>query len=109
MLISLQPKSGGSGLAINVDVANGTFWTGQDLHQSIRNMMQLVLNSRSLDYHGLAQRLAPRPMSNGRLGTPECWKELRKYAKLKFRLKCPPLAGQHPNPKRKPKIRPCSA
>lgn len=82
-------------------MANGTFWTGQDLHQSVRNYTQGITGSRALDYAGLAQRLAPKPLGNGRFTQTEPFKELRKYAKLKFRLKCPPLPGQHPDPKSK--------
>jgi eukaryotic translation initiation factor 2C len=36
-----QPQGsngGGTGLAVNVDVANGSFWVSQGLHQAARNL-----------------------------------------------------------------------
>jgi eukaryotic translation initiation factor 2C len=75
----------GTGLAINVDVANGTFWAAQDVHQAARNLCSA--RNRNLDYTTFARLLLP--IKDGRGGTTQSeeFKLLRKMAKLKFTVK----------------------
>jgi len=84
-----NPKSsiGGvsTGLALNVDVANGTFWTVQDVHQAARNLCKD--RNRNLDYKIFAQQLLPVKMRGGGITMSEDFKNLRKMHKLKFHVK----------------------
>ncbi|CAG8972388.1 hypothetical protein HYALB_00007141 [Hymenoscyphus albidus] len=91
--IRLCDPNGGSGLGINVDVANGTFWSGQELIQAVRNYTMMVTRDRSLDYNTLTQRLAPVAYKNGYTQSAP-FKELRKMSKLQFKLKCQPLGSK---------------
>jgi eukaryotic translation initiation factor 2C len=75
-------------LAVNVDVANGTFWTAQDLHQAIRNLIGLrhPRRGQSHTYETLRDQLAPRQYNNKYTQTEE-FKTLRIMQKLKFKVK----------------------
>lgn len=82
-----MPSNGGpgTGLAVNVDVANGTFWTIQDVHQAARNFCKS--KNRSLDWTVFINLMKPdNPTGNG-LTMSEDFKELRKMVKLKFTVK----------------------
>ncbi|TVY52417.1 Protein argonaute [Lachnellula cervina] len=86
-LCSPMPSNGGpgTGLAVNVDVANGTFWTIQDVHQAARNFCKS--KNRSLDWTVFINLMKPdNPTGNG-LTMSEDFKELRKMVKLKFTVK----------------------
>ncbi|TVY30849.1 Protein argonaute [Lachnellula hyalina] len=85
-LCSPVPSNGGAGtgLAVNVDVANGTFWTVQDLHQAARNYCKS--KNRSLDWQVFSNLVKPVNSGNG-LTMSEEFKELRKMCKLKFTVK----------------------
>jgi len=74
-----------TGLALNVDVANGTFWTVQDVHQAARNLCKD--RNRNLDYKVFAQQLLPVKMKGGGFTMSEDFKNLRKMYKLKFHIK----------------------
>jgi eukaryotic translation initiation factor 2C len=76
-----QPSTG---LAINVDVANGTFWAPQDVHQAARNFCRE--RNRQLSYTIFRDLLKPVRTPKG-LTQSEDFKSLRKLAKLKFRVK----------------------
>ncbi|KAM3081262.1 Protein argonaute [Clarireedia jacksonii] len=74
------------GLAVNVDVANGTFWTGQDVMQAARNLCNA--RNRQLDYIVFRDLVAP--VRNAKTGRPEKsadFKTLEKMKKLKFTVK----------------------
>ncbi|KAI9643732.1 Protein argonaute [Ciborinia camelliae] len=74
------------GLAINVDVANGTFWTSQDIMQAARNLCSA--RNRSLDYQVFRQGLIPvKNLKTGRNEKSSDFKTLEKMKKLKFTLK----------------------
>ncbi|RDL32590.1 uncharacterized protein BP5553_09046 [Venustampulla echinocandica] len=85
-LCSPNPSSGGSGtgLAVNVDVANCCFWIPQDLHQAARNMCKD--KNRGLSYEVFRDLLLPVNSKAG-LTYSDTFKDLRKMAKLKFRVK----------------------
>ncbi|KAM0178275.1 hypothetical protein ACHAPF_003640 [Botrytis cinerea] len=76
------------GLAVNVDVANGTFWTSQDFMQAARNLCSVPRN-KALDYDVFRKLLRPeqRSMPNGRLEKSAEFLTLEKMKKLKFTLK----------------------
>ncbi|ESZ91253.1 hypothetical protein SBOR_8346 [Sclerotinia borealis F-4128] len=75
------------GLAINVDVANGTFWTSQDVMQAARNVCGLRSN-RALNWDVFRQNLLPRLNEKGtRYEKSSDFKTLDKMKKLKFHLK----------------------
>jgi eukaryotic translation initiation factor 2C len=89
-LCELTPSMGngpGTGLALNVDVANGTFWTSQDVHQAARNLCKA--RNRNLSYQVFRDQLLPvkDPKKPGVWTQSNEFKELRKMAKLKFRVK----------------------
>lgn len=89
-LCSPRPSLGGpgTGLAINVDVANGTFWTAQDVHQAARNYCSIIGGRRALDYHGLRDVLAPlKNNSTGKFSSSEAFVHLNKMSKLRFTVK----------------------
>lgn len=73
------------GLAINVDVANGTFWTSQDVMQAARNLCSA--NNRSLQYENFRKDLMPYKNNQGRYEKSAEFKTLEKMKKLKFHLK----------------------
>jgi len=85
----LKPKSsiGGTstGLAVNVDVANGTFWAAQDLVQAARNYIGGREN-RSGSYTTMRDQLAP-VINQGKITQSNHFKLLRKMIKLKFHVK----------------------
>ncbi|KAF4636136.1 hypothetical protein G7Y89_g1931 [Cudoniella acicularis] len=87
-LCSLQPSNGGpgTGLALNVDVANGTFWNPQDLHQAARNFLKD--RNRNLDWQVFKNQITPVEV-RGTWTQSEDFKSLRKLAKLKFKVKYP--------------------
>ncbi|PBP20017.1 eukaryotic translation initiation factor-like protein 2C 2 [Diplocarpon rosae] len=87
----LQPKSSigapSTGLALNVDVANGTFWAAQDIHQAARNYTSVPRN-KSLSYTTFRDNLLPvRDVKHGGWTMSEDFKTLRKLVKLKFIVK----------------------
>ena len=83
-LCSPKPSLGGpaTGLALSVDVANGTFWAAQDLHQAACKS-----RNRGLSYQLFQNLLQPTRDRNGEIGMSEDFKELRKLTKLKFWVK----------------------
>jgi eukaryotic translation initiation factor 2C len=84
-----QPKSSlgqaSTGLALNVDVANGTFWAPQDVHQAARNFCRE--RNRQLSYTVFRDILKPIKDGKGSYTQSEDFKNLRRMAKLKFRVK----------------------
>jgi eukaryotic translation initiation factor 2C len=85
-----QPKSSvgqpSTGLALNVDVANGTFWAPQDVHQAARNYCRE--RNRQLSYTVFRDLLKPvKDPKTGVVTQSEDFKNLRKLAKLRFRVK----------------------
>jgi eukaryotic translation initiation factor 2C len=72
-------------LALNVDVANGTFWAPQDVHQAARNFCRE--RNRQLSYTVFRDILKPVKDGKGGVTQSEDFKNLRKMAKLKFRVK----------------------
>ncbi|KAG9244119.1 Piwi domain-containing protein [Calycina marina] len=76
-----------TGLALNVDVANGTFWAPQDVQQAARNLCKE--RNRNLDYKIFAQLLKPVKMKTAGVGMTmsEDFKTLRKMHKLRFHVK----------------------
>lgn len=87
MVLQPNPSIGGSatGLAVNVDVANGAFWTPQDLHQAARNLCKE--RNRGLQYDVFQNLLRPIKDKNGRITMSPDFKNLRKMVKLKFWVK----------------------
>jgi eukaryotic translation initiation factor 2C len=105
-LCSLQPSMGGigTGLAVNVDVANGTFWTArklftatflrsvltlavEDVHQAARNFCG-AFGNRQGSYTVFRDSLFPvKSPQTGKITWPEAMKHLHKMSKLKFHLK----------------------
>ncbi|TAQ85545.1 hypothetical protein B7494_g6138 [Chlorociboria aeruginascens] len=85
-----KPSAGGSGtgLAINVDVANGTFWTSQDVHQAARNFCNA--RNRGLDWGIFRDQLKPMQGNNNRAKKSEMFKHMEKMVKLKFTVKYGP-------------------
>lgn len=85
-----QPKSSvgsiSTGLALNVDVANGTFWLAQDVHQAARNFTGHPRN-KGLSYTLFRDLLLPVRGLNGQYTMSEDFKMLRKMTKLKFVVK----------------------
>jgi eukaryotic translation initiation factor 2C len=75
----------GTGLALNVDVANGTFWASQDVHQAARNLCKA--RNRQLSYTVFRDLLLPVKTSNGGFTKSPDFKELTKLGKLKFKVK----------------------
>ncbi|EKD12356.1 piwi domain-containing protein [Drepanopeziza brunnea f. sp. 'multigermtubi' MB_m1] len=75
-----------TGLALNVDVANGTFWAAQEIHQAARNYTSLPRN-RALSYQVFRDNLLPVRGPNGQPTMSEDFKTLRKMTKLKFIVK----------------------
>ncbi|KAF7876311.1 hypothetical protein EAF04_001406 [Stromatinia cepivora] len=75
------------GLAVNVDVANGTFWTSQDVMQAARNLCSA--RNRALNYDVFRKDLMPRQANKegGRLEKSADFLTLEKMKKLKFHLK----------------------
>ncbi|RKF74147.1 Protein argonaute [Golovinomyces cichoracearum] len=76
----------GTGLAVNVDVANGTFWISQDLHQAARNLCKE--RNRQLQWNVFRDLI--QPVKDGRDGKwkkSEDWKTLQKMARLQFTVK----------------------
>lgn len=79
--ISSLDGSKHTGLAINVDVANGTFWTSQNFVQAARNLCKS--RNRNLDYTVFRNLLAPQ-FENGKWVKSREFKELQWMTKLKF-------------------------
>ncbi|KAG4026171.1 hypothetical protein MFRU_044g00410 [Monilinia fructicola] len=73
------------GLAINVDVANGTFWTSQDVMQAARNVCSA--RNRALNYDVFRTHLMPFRNAAGKYEKSAEFKTLEKMKKLKFHLK----------------------
>lgn len=71
-------------MAVNVDVANCCFWIPQDLHQAARNMCRE--KNRGLSYEVFRDLLLPVNSKAG-LTHSDTFKDLRKMAKLKFKVK----------------------
>ena len=72
-------------MALNVDVANGTFWASQDLHQAARNLCKD--NNRGLSYDVFQNLLRPIRGMDNKITMSNDFKNLRKMAKLKFWVK----------------------
>ncbi|OAA54541.1 eukaryotic translation initiation factor [Niveomyces insectorum RCEF 264] len=87
--LSESIRSGGSGLGINVDVANTTFWKDQRLDQLVLNFLQIASDKWCPRNHQEAMELL-RPVQwsgNTKLNEPtvsEAFKCLRKLQKLRF-------------------------
>lgn len=82
------PSSGlpGTGMAVNVDVANGTFWTSQDLHQAARNLCKD--KNKQLQWHIFRDLIQPvQDSKDGKWKKSEEWKTLQKMARLSFTVK----------------------
>ncbi|KAH7370050.1 Piwi domain-containing protein [Rhexocercosporidium sp. MPI-PUGE-AT-0058] len=75
----------GTGLALNVDVANGTFWAAQDVHQAARNYCNQ--RNRQLSYTVFRDLLLPIKDGKGGWTKSEDFKNLARLAKLKFIVK----------------------
>ncbi|PQE04484.1 piwi domain-containing protein [Rutstroemia sp. NJR-2017a BVV2] len=73
------------GLAVNVDVANGTFWTSQDIMQAARNLCNA--RNRRLDYTVFRDLLRPVRKQSGGFEKSVDFKTLEKMKKLKFTVK----------------------
>lgn len=71
----------GSGVALNVDVANGTFWSVKELHTAARDFCSD--RNRRKDWGVFHQLIAPVNGPNGPTMSEE-FKNLRKMSKLKF-------------------------
>ena len=67
-------------MALNVDVANGTFWTAQDVHQAARNFLKE--RNRNLDYKIMAKLLMPIKDSKGVITMSDDFKNLRREKRL---------------------------
>jgi len=76
-----------TGLAVNVDVANGTFWTSQDVCQAARNLCKE--RNPHLSYQTFRDLLRPRQGANtgGRLVKSDDFMSLQKMKKLRFTVK----------------------
>ncbi|TVY80632.1 Protein argonaute [Lachnellula suecica] len=85
-LCNPKPSNGppSTGLAVNVDVANGTFWAAQDVHQAARNFCKD--RNRNLDWNVFLNQVKPVSSSSG-LTMSDDFKNLRKFGKLKFYAK----------------------
>jgi len=81
---SIPGNTPSTGLALNVDVANGTFWVAQDVHQAARNLCSQ--RNKRLDYGVFGNLLLPVKYKDGYTMSEE-FKSLRKMAKLKFFVK----------------------
>ncbi|CZR64330.1 related to argonaute like post-transcriptional gene silencing protein QDE-2 [Phialocephala subalpina] len=83
-----NPKSSvgapSTGLAINVDVANGTFWAAQDVHQAARNYLKQ--RNRMGNWDVFRTILRPVKYKDGWTMSDD-FKDLRKMCKLKFTVK----------------------
>lgn len=79
-------QSPATGLGINVDVSNGTFWTTQDLHQCARNYLKQ--RNPNKDYNKMIEILKPVKDSKKNCFTmSDDFKNLRKLTKLRFTVK----------------------
>jgi eukaryotic translation initiation factor 2C len=78
-------SSAGAGLALNVDVANGTFWASQPLVQGARNFCKE--RNRSLSYITFRDLMMPIKEKDGGWTMSRDFKELRKLSKLRFTIK----------------------
>ncbi|CCU74167.1 argonaute/ago1/eukaryotic translation initiation factor 2c [Blumeria hordei DH14] len=75
-----------TGLGVNVDVANGTFWISQDMHQAARNLCKE--RNRQLQWNVFRDLLQPiRDPKSGKWKKSEDWKTLQKMSKLRFTVK----------------------
>ncbi|TWU78208.1 hypothetical protein ED733_007930 [Metarhizium rileyi] len=77
---------GGTGLALNVDVANTVFWTGpQPVDQLMCNFLALQDRKwKGLNPSTISQVLRPVRNKDGRYQSSDAFKHLRKLRKLKF-------------------------
>lgn len=74
-----------SGLAVNVDVANGTFWAGQSLAQAARNFCNA--RNRNLEWTVFRDLLSPIKDKFGHWAMSMDFRELRRMTKLRFTVK----------------------
>ncbi|KAL3426357.1 eukaryotic translation initiation factor 2c [Phlyctema vagabunda] len=82
-LCDIKPSVGnGTGVALNIDVANGVFWTPQNFAQAARNFCSA--NNQSRDFQVFRNLLAPAQSQKGTMTYSESFKELRKMQKLRF-------------------------
>ena len=89
--LSESIRSGGSGLGINVDVANTTFWKEQRLSDAVWNMVQISSDRWNPQSHkDVIQLLRPIQWAkNTKTIQPtvsDAFKVLRRFHKLRFRV-----------------------
>lgn len=89
--LSHNIAQGGTGLALNVDVANTVFWTGpQPVDQLMCNYLGICDRRwKGLNPSTISQHLRPVRDNKGRVQSSEAFKNLRKMRKLKFTIKHP--------------------
>jgi len=76
---------GGTGLGVNVDVANQAFWVGQNFPQLVRNFLNNTDKRWSgLQVENLTQVLAPVRGPDGKWVQSDAFKALRKLHNLRF-------------------------
>ncbi|KAK0713074.1 ribonuclease H-like domain-containing protein [Lasiosphaeria miniovina] len=85
-------NSGGSGLGINVNVTNQTFWIGQPFEQLVRNFLASIDRKwQNIRYPDIANLLAPvkisTPSGAQTWGMSEAFKALRRLHNIRFRVK----------------------
>lgn len=69
-----------------MDVANGTFWTAQDVIQAARNYCSALRGNPQNSYTGFRDQLLPIMVGN-KYKESEAFGHLKRLAKLKFVLK----------------------
>lgn len=77
---------GNTGLAVNVDVANGTFWTAQDVCQAARNLCKT--GNPRMDYNTFRDQLKPRidPKNPNCCAPSDAFRMMEKMKKLRFKI-----------------------
>ncbi|KAK2609134.1 Protein argonaute [Conoideocrella luteorostrata] len=77
---------GGTGLALNADIANTVFWTGpQPIDQLARNFLtQCDKKWKGMDVASMINALRPVRNKEGKWQSSDAFKQLRKMRKLKF-------------------------
>ncbi len=89
--LSESIRSGGSGLGINVDVANTTFWKPMRLHDAVLNLLQISSDKWKPRNHSESADLL-KPIQwhlNKKLNEPtvsDAFKVLRRFHKLRFKV-----------------------
>jgi eukaryotic translation initiation factor 2C len=84
-------KSGGTGLGVNVDVANQTFWTGQKFEQLARNYLSCSDSYwANIDYDAMRKLVLPVMVEKGNTktwGMSKALKALRRLQNIRFEVK----------------------